>query len=275
MRSSGFGFESFSSRKGGAVLVVVIVLVFLAIAAAIAFLAFPLLFSGKTEGPSSSVSCVSEGISFNLISCSYSGSGPYDAQAKFARNDTSGMSIQNVLVYVSSKNSGLNFKKVNAGSGEQSINVLGIMNEPLELYLVAQITDKLSCSTSVIACVGDSNAQNNLDIPVADAGSDRTVNSSLEVALNGSGSYDPKGNPLTFNWSQISGASVSFNSSLEDPNFVAPNVSSSENLIFQLVVYNGKNFSLPDNVTITVVNASVSQTSSGYENIPPPPALPS
>lgn len=45
--------------------------------------------------------------------------------------------------------------------------------------------------------------------PVADAGPDQLGIQAGTVTLNGSGSFDPEGDPLTFEWTQISGPSVS------------------------------------------------------------------
>ena len=44
--------------------------------------------------------------------------------------------------------------------------------------------------------------------PVADAGPNQTSVAAGTITLNGSGSYDPDGDPITFNWQQISGANV-------------------------------------------------------------------
>src|SRR5262249_30385379 len=44
--------------------------------------------------------------------------------------------------------------------------------------------------------------------PVADAGPDQIGVAAGTITLNGSGSYDPDGDPLTFQWTQISGPNV-------------------------------------------------------------------
>ncbi len=50
--------------------------------------------------------------------------------------------------------------------------------------------------------------------PTANAGADQTVEVGERVELNGLGSTDPDGNPLTYNWEQRSGPNVT----LDDPN---------------------------------------------------------
>ncbi len=45
--------------------------------------------------------------------------------------------------------------------------------------------------------------------PIADAGPDQLGIAAGTVTLNGSGSYDPDGNPITYQWSQIAGPAVS------------------------------------------------------------------
>ena len=89
-------------------------------------------------------------------------------------------------------------------------------------------------------------------IPVADAGKPQTVNSGDIVTLDGSKSYDPNKNKMTYQWTQISGPSVSLSdSSSPNPKFTAPTVNSQASLKFQLIVNNGSD-SKPSTVTVTV-----------------------
>ncbi len=93
--------------------------------------------------------------------------------------------------------------------------------------------------------------------PVADAGADQSVPTGASVQLNGSGSSDPGGNSLTYQWTQTGGTAVTLSSAtVVSPTFTAP--ASSASLTFQLVVNNGQTSSSPNSVTITVGGSSAS-----------------
>ena len=77
--------------------------------------------------------------------------------------------------------------------------------------------------------------------PVADAGPDQTVDEATQVVLDGSGSSDPDGDPITFSWEQMTGPDVV----LEDPtsagpSFTAPEVTQDTALTFRLTVSDGQ-----------------------------------
>jgi len=97
--------------------------------------------------------------------------------------------------------------------------------------------------------------------PVANAGPDQSVAANATVTLDGSRSFDPEGNPITFNWTQTGGTPVMITGpTTVRPTFVAPNVTGI--LMFQLIVNDGKNSSAP-----AIVHVSVTVTS----NRPPIP----
>ncbi|MBI2043668.1 hypothetical protein HYT25_04740 [Candidatus Pacearchaeota archaeon] len=107
---------------------------------------------------------------------------------------------------------------------------------------------------------------------VANAGGDLSVNESSIVILNGSRSYNLDGSGLTYNWTQLSGINVVLNNkTIVNPSFIAPNVTTQEILIFQLIVNDGEKNSSPDNVTIRVNDVSQPIV---YDISAPPP-LPS
>ena len=90
--------------------------------------------------------------------------------------------------------------------------------------------------------------------PIANAGSDANIVSGSTVLLDGSTSSDPETDPLTFTWSQTSGASVSLSSTTNPtPSFTAPNKTSvAQQLTFDLVVNDGLVDSASDSVTLTI-----------------------
>jgi predicted porin len=90
--------------------------------------------------------------------------------------------------------------------------------------------------------------------PIANAGSAQSVASGAAVMLNGSGSSDPQGYPLTYAWTQTAGPSVTLtNPNSAFPSFTAPsglNVATA--LTFQLIVNDGIANSTPAAVIVTV-----------------------
>jgi len=100
-------------------------------------------------------------------------------------------------------------------------------------------------------------------LPVAIAGPDQSVDEGVLVTLNGSASYDPDTDPLTFSWTQTAGKPVVLSSSsVAQPTFSAPtSLTLNEELTFRLAVNDGQGFSSPDYVSVTV-RASSPQTTS-------------
>lgn len=92
--------------------------------------------------------------------------------------------------------------------------------------------------------------------PVADAGPDQTVQEGSPVLLDGTASYDPDIEPLTYQWTQLFGPAVTLlggNTVL--PTFVAPNVGSAgATIVFDLTVTDPRNLTGPDSVSIHVTN---------------------
>lgn len=88
-------------------------------------------------------------------------------------------------------------------------------------------------------------------IPTADAGEDSTASVNTTVTLDGSGSSDPDGNPLTYSWSQEEGPAsiVLEGASTVQPQFLPAQVGVYR---FRLIVNDGEDSSAPDDVTVTV-----------------------
>ena len=89
--------------------------------------------------------------------------------------------------------------------------------------------------------------------PVADAGSDSSVEENRRATLDGSGSSDADDDSLTYAWTQTSGAEVALsNATAVNPSFTAPELLANQNLVFSLTVHDGTVSSAADTVTVTV-----------------------
>ncbi len=88
--------------------------------------------------------------------------------------------------------------------------------------------------------------------PVAEAGPPQQVGSGALVTLNGTLSYDPDNDPLTYAWQQVSGVPVVVNNAdSAAPSFIAASVGASSVLTFELTVSDGL-AAAADRVEITV-----------------------
>jgi uncharacterized protein (TIGR03382 family) len=84
--------------------------------------------------------------------------------------------------------------------------------------------------------------------PVSNAGSDQKVAPSAQVQLDGSHSSDPDNDPLSYQWSQVSGTAVALSgATTANPSFTAP---ASGDVVLQLVVSDGLLASDPAPVTV-------------------------
>ncbi len=88
--------------------------------------------------------------------------------------------------------------------------------------------------------------------PVADAGPDQTVHSNDTVHLDGSGSFDPDHDAMTYQWTAPQGIILSSTTSVS-PSFMAPNSMDTLHLTFTLSVTDGKSSPVSDDVVITVI----------------------
>jgi outer membrane autotransporter protein len=115
--------------------------------------------------------------------------------------------------------------------------------QTLEFQLAA--TDPFGASST--GTVSITVAPNQL--PLADAGVDQgPIDAGQTVTLDGTGSSDPDGDPLSYSWVQLSGPTVTLsNATAAQPTFVAPNANTTA--AFELTVSDGQ-ASASDSVTI-------------------------
>lgn len=129
---------------------------------------------------------------------------------------------------------------------------VGSQGEALTFQLT--VSDGLLNSTSTVSIL----VENVNHPPVANAGGNQTRNEGSFIGLDGSGSSDPDGDQLGYQWSQVSGPPVL----LQDANspiaeFEAPLVGpGGETLAFQLVVSDGILYSEPAFTRVSILNVN-------------------
>lgn len=92
--------------------------------------------------------------------------------------------------------------------------------------------------------------------PTAEAGPDKSARVGEVVVFDGSGSRDPDGDPLLYSWTII-GRPANSTAALQNPNSVSPRFVPDRKGTYtiQLVVSDGALQSLPDILTLTVINS--------------------
>jgi len=125
-----------------------------------------------------------------------------------------------------------------------------INNEEFQITLVVNDGEFNSSPDAVIITVLSGNTP-----PVADAGEDQTVYENSLVTLDGSASYDPDSDEITYLWTAPFGISLDDNTSI-NPTFTAPELEEDTDFTFSLIVNDGEDNSIADEVIITVQNSN-------------------
>src|SRR5919109_346117 len=127
-------------------------------------------------------------------------------------------------------------------------------NTELTFKLTVTDNDGATAEDSVVVTINNVN-QN----PIANAGTDQTVNEGDSVSLDGSASSDADGTIASYSWTQTAGTAVTLSdASSATPSFTAPNVGSNgDALAFELTVTdNDGATSTADSVSVTVNNVN-------------------
>ena len=137
----------------------------------------------------------------------------------------------------------------------------------LRLNITSVSATTQNVGLSEIQVFNTGNGAGNDGPPVADAGTDQNVAAGATVTLDGSGSTDPAGDTLSYQWTQTSGVTVTLSSDTAvQPTFAAP--SESGTLTFQLIVTDTQgNTSTPATVNITV-DLALSATATASSDTP-------
>ena len=115
-----------------------------------------------------------------------------------------------------------------------------------------------NCDEDILIMEGFANAcdLSENQAPVSEAGLDQTTSYNQVVTLDGSGSSDPDGTIESYEWSQLSGASVILSSNDQlTTTFTSPNEEGE--LVFKLTVFDNDFSSDVDTVVITIINTNV------------------
>jgi hypothetical protein len=138
--------------------------------------------------------------------------------------------------------------------------ILSSLTIPNPTFVAPEVKDDTYYTFSLV--VNDGNLNSQVDkviikveqvnkIPVANAGSDQTFRQPGMVALNGLGSFDPDLDAISYHWTAPEGILLSSNTSSK-PTFTLPEDSFTTDYVFSLIVNDGLENSIDDQVVITL-----------------------
>ncbi len=162
------------------------------------------------------------------------------------------------LTYIWTQTSGTNVALSDATSVSPSFTAPALNSsapETLTFSLIVNDGTLDSAADAVSVTITNVN-----EMPIAEAGPNQSdVIETSSVTLNGSGSFDPDGDALTYSWTQTAGTNVTLSdASAVSPSFTAPTLDSNtpESLTFSLIVNDGTVDSAADTVEVTVANVN-------------------
>jgi len=114
-------------------------------------------------------------------------------------------------------------------------------------YTMKKIIIIIAFALFILSCKKDNK------IPTANAGNDQSVTEGATVSLDGSASSDKDGDALSYKWTAPSGITLSAETGAQST-FTAPEVTTDTQYTLSLMVNDGNDYSLTDDVVITVTN---------------------
>lgn len=123
-------------------------------------------------------------------------------------------------------------------------------DETLTFQLMVSDGQYSSAPSSVRVLVRNVN-----QVPVANAGTNQSVDERAEVTLSGSLSVDANADALSYAWTQVAGPHAELlGADTLAPTFVAPDVDAATDLVFSLTVSDALSSSEPSTVTVSVAD---------------------
>jgi len=138
--------------------------------------------------------------------------------------------------------------------GDSASCTLGGLEEGETYYFAATAYNEAGYESGYSNEVSHSFTQGDNEPPVANAGSNQTVDEGVTVTLNGSGSTDPDGGIASYSWQQTGGPAVTLSSTTAaSPTFTSPDVTEGgASLAFRLTVTDNGGLTSTDTCIVNV-----------------------